>query len=131
MFRHLQWYRSRLVICGAFVGMAVLAIGCRSAETRQAAPLAGASATERPYNPPALYVPPALDDGPEEKNSAPPAPVPRDDGGLSWMLRGRDKSELKPVSSEVSDAPRLLSPGRAKSLRDFISTGQSDGSDRR
>lgn len=122
--------RSNLLVGAVAIGIITVAIGCRSAETRSPStrvavrPATDAGEVTPSRSTPRQYMPPALEnDAPSSQDNAtpvPPAPVPRAEKERSFSLWGNRSSGLKPVSSEISAAPRLLTPGRAKSLREFV-----------
>lgn len=105
--------------------IAAAAIGCQSAERNSSQPLA-----RRPVevktpdydsgNDADYYVPPAIDDG-RPQRSAPPAPVPPAIDDVAWNMDDADNGGLKPVASaSESNIPRLLSPGRVRSMKDWV-----------
>lgn len=126
-----QWKLS-LRFLGAACLVAVIAAGCRGAERQSSRVLArgasdsAASPTPATSSSDNYYLPPSVDElivpdtpaEPSEKRSAPPAPVAPVGDDVTWSLENRASGTLKPVSSEVSNAPRLLAPGRARSLRE-------------
>lgn len=116
--------------------LVAISIGCRSAETRNSSPLAARSSTNKTDSnaePSGMrpYVPPAVDEPSRDRTPlpAPPAPVSPIDNGVSWSFGDRFRGGLKQTSSELSDAPRLMSPVRARSLREAVAFDRDDAAD--
>lgn len=122
--RHLS---VRLLAAAAVIGL--VSIGCQTADTQT-----GSGVAIGPIGPPPVpifngghddgyYSPPPMHQ-PREISPVPPAPVPPAIDDLTWSYEGENQGHLKPVSSLQDSAPRFLSPGRVKSIKDFI-TGSS------
>lgn len=123
----------RLLCATAIV--ALTTIGCQSAERRSGgrqiarAPQDAAGPVHAEPSASDLYIPPAVEEIPpvpmpsqgsqRDSINAPPPPVPPIGGDVTWSL-DRSRGQLKPVSNTIDDTPGLISPGRARSLRDFI-----------